>query len=66
MFSKRLLGCDVVRRGLATAPNWAEAVEALSYSKNHHQKQNMLDRSRVGETKIIVKVELTTVFFRVF
>ena len=49
MFSKKLLGCDVVRRGMATAPNWAEAVEALNYSK-HQTKQNMLDRSRVSQT----------------
>ena len=52
MFSKRLLrGCDMARRGMATAPNWAEAVEALSYSKNQ-TKQKMLDRSRVSNTKM--------------
>ena len=50
MFSKRLLrGCEVARRGMASAPNWAEAVEALSYSKNQ-KKEKMLDRSRVSET----------------
>ena len=56
MFSKKLLGCDVVRRGMATAPNWAEAVEALNYSKNQKIKQNMLDRSRVS-LKTIIKVD---------
>ena len=39
----------MARRGMATAPNWAEAVEALSYSKNQ-KKEKMLDRSRVSET----------------
>ena len=52
MFSKRLLrGCEVARRGMATVPNWAEAVEALSYSKNQ-KKEKMLDRSRVSSTKM--------------
>ena len=35
MFSKKLLGCDVVRRGMATAPNWAEAVEANEVEAVH-------------------------------
>ena len=41
----------MARRGMSTAPNWAEAVEALSYSKNQ-TKQKMLDRSRVSDTKM--------------
>ena len=48
MLTKKLLGCDVVRRSLSTAPNWAEAVDALRYTNK--TKQNMLDRSRVSST----------------